>query len=507
MLNSATTTKLFIAFLLGMVTVLGFAPFNFFLLPTITLALLFQFWYRSATTKQAVLLGFSFGMGLFLAGISWIYVSMHEFGGLPMPLAGIAVILLCAYLALYSAALGWVMGKLRHSQFGSPFAWVVIASALWVLFEWLRGSQVTGFPWLVMGYTQVPVSPLVGFAPLMGVYGVSLVVLVCAALLFLWLEKGLKHWRYGMLFGLIWLSGFALQQIQWVKPIGDPVSVSLLQGNIAQDMKWREDYVVDTMKIYADLVMESKARLVVTPEVSLPLFSHYVPRDYLDHLAEHVRKYDGDVLIGMAELDSNGTDDYYNTMFSFGTSPEQLYRKHHLVPFGEFIPFEPIFGWFIRMMDIPLGNFARGSINQQPLGLAGQKVAINICYEDVFGEEIIVQLPQATMLVNVSNDAWFGRSIGPQQHLQIAQMRSLETGRYMLRATNTGVTAIINERGEINQKIDIYTTAALHGMAQGFTGATPYVRTGNYLVLGLASLLLCVALISVVRAVRATRYR
>lgn len=503
MLNSAPSTKLFITFLLGMLSVLGFAPFYFFPLPVITLALLFQFWYRSTTAKQAALLGFSFGMGLFLAGISWVYVSMNEFGNMPMPLAGTAVVLLCAYLALYPAIHGWMMGKLRHPLFGSPFAWVMTASALWVVFEWLRGSLITGFPWLVMGYTQVPISPLVGFAPLMGVYGVSLVVVFCAALLFLWFEKGFKHWRYGLSFGLVWLSGFGLQQVNWVKPIGEPISVSLLQGNISQDLKWREDYVVNTMQIYADLVMESKSRLIVTPEVSLPLFSHFVPRDYLDHLADHAKKYDGDVLIGMAELDPNGTDDYYNTMFSFGSSPEQLYRKHHLVPFGEFIPFEPIFGWFIRMMEIPLGHFARGSIDQQPLDLAGQKVAVNICYEDVFGEEIIVQLPQATMLVNVSNDAWFGRSIGPQQHLQFAQMRALETGRFMLRSTNTGVTAIINERGEINQKIDIYTTAALHGMAQGFIGTTPYVRTGNYLALGLTGLLLCVGLFS---AFRGTRY-
>ncbi len=484
-----------------MITVLGFAPFHLFFLPVITLALLFRSWHRSTTPKQAALLGFSFGMGLFLAGISWVYVSMHEFGNMPMPLAGTAVILLCMYLALYPAVNGWVIGKLHQLHIGTPFAWMMTATALWIIFEWLRGSLITGFPWLVMGYTQVPISPLVGFAPVIGVYGVSLLVVLSAALLFLCFEKGIRRWRYGLVLGMIWVSGFGLQQINWVKPIGEPISVSLLQGNIAQDMKWREDYIAQTMKIYADLVLESKTRLIVTPEVSLPLFSHFVPRDYLDPLAEHAKKYDGDVLIGMVEMDPNGTDDYYNTMFSFGSSPEQLYRKHHLVPFGEFIPFEPIFGWFIRMMEVPLGNLniARGSIDQQPLDLAGQKVAVNICYEDVFGEEIIYQLPQATMLVNVSNDAWFGRSIGPQQHLQFSQMRALETGRYMLRSTNTGITAIINERGIIDQKIEIYTTAALHGMAQGFTGTTPYVRTGNYLALGLAALFLSIGLISAFR--------
>ncbi len=475
-----------------MLTVLGFAPFYFFPVPVITLALLFRFWYRSPTPWQTALLGFSFGMGLFSAGVTWIYVSLHDFGGMPMPVAVFALILLCSYLSLFPAICGWVIARMNRI---SPYVWALTVAAIWMLMEWLRGNLFTGFPWLALGYSQVPISPLVGFAPVMGVYGVSLVVVFCAALLFLWFEKGFKHWRYGLSFGLIWLSGFALQQINWVKPIGEPVSVSLLQGNIAQDMKWREDYVVNTMQIYADLILESDSRLIVTPEVSLPLFNNMVPPDYLSYLADHARKNDADVLIGMVEHATNGIDGQYNTMFSYGTSPEQLYRKHHLVPFGEFILFEPIFGWLIRIMELPFGNFLRGSIDQQPLDLAGQKVAVNICYEDVFGEEIIYQLPQATMLVNVSNDAWFGRSIGPQQHLQISQMRALETGRYMLRATNTGVTAIINERGEINQKIDIYTTAALHGMAQGFAGATPYVRTGNVLALGLAGLILCVSLI------------
>ena len=225
---------------------------------------------------------------------------------------------------------------------------------------------------------------------------------------------------------------------------------------------------------------------------------------YLSYLTQHARKNTGDVLIGFAERTTNNDDEYYNTMFSFGTSPEQSYRKHHLVPFGEFIPLKPIFGWVINVLQIPLSDFSRGRLDQQPMDLAGQRVAINICYEDVFGEEIINQLPQATMLVNVSNDAWFGRSIGPQQHLQISQMRALETGRYMLRATNTGVTAIINERGEVLQTIEIFTTAALHGLAQGFTGTTPYVRTGNYLALGLAGLILCSGFISAFRAARKT---
>ena len=484
-----------------MLTVLGFAPFYLFPVPVITLAVLLAFCYKSQTPLQAAFLGFCFGMGLFSAGVTWIYVSLHDFGAMPMPTAVIALIILCAYLAIFPALSAWVLAKLRLA---SPFIWAAVAAALWMLFEWLRGYLFTGFPWLALGYSQAPFSPLVGFAPIIGVYGISLLLVFSAALLFFWIETGFKKWRYGLSLVLIWLGGFGLEAIDWVKPEGEPITVSLLQGNIAQDMKWREDHLENTMETYAKLILESDSRLIVTPEISIPLFSNVVPPSYLSYLATHAKNNNGDILIGLAERTTDDGDDYYNTMFSFGSAPQQRYRKHHLVPFGEFIPLKPIFGWVIQVLQIPLSDFSRGGLDQQPMDLAGQRVAINICYEDVFGEEIIYQLPQATMLVNVSNDAWFGRSIGPQQHLQISQMRALETGRYMLRATNTGVTAIIDERGKVLQTIEIFTTAALHGLAQGFTGATPYVRTGNYPMLGLAGLILCMGLLSAFRATRKT---
>ncbi|PSJ17118.1 apolipoprotein N-acyltransferase [Nitrosomonas supralitoralis] len=494
--------KLIIAYLLGVLTVLGFAPFYLFPVPIVTLAVLFGYCRSSLSPIRNATLGFFFGMGLFSAGVTWIYVSLHDFGAMPMPVAVVALIILCAYLSLFPALSMWLLTKLRLT---SSYLWAALAAALWMLFEWLRGTLFTGFPWLLMGYSQAPFSPLAGFAPVIGVYGISIVVVFSAALLFFWIDKGGRQWRYGLPLMLIWFGGYGLQAINWVKPQGEPVTVSLLQGNIAQDMKWREDHLENTMETYARLILESDSRLIVTPEISIPLFSDVVPKSYLSHLAEHARNNNGDVLIGLAERGAQNSSEYYNTMFSFGSAPEQSYRKHHLVPFGEFIPLKPIFGWVIDVLQIPLSDFSRGSLDQQPMNLAGQSVAINICYEDVFGEEIINQLPQATMLVNVSNDAWFGRSIGPQQHLQISQMRALETGRYMLRATNTGVTAIIDERGRVLQTIEIFTTAALHGLAQGFTGVTPYVRMGNYPALGLAGLLICFGLLSAFRTARKTR--
>lgn len=440
-------------------------------------------------------------MGLFGAGVTWIYVSLHDFGGMPIPIAVFSLLLLCAYLSLFPALTGWFAGRLRMAH---PVVWLMVVAALWMLTEWLRGTLFTGFPWLTLGYSQAPLSPLAGFAPVIGVYGISLILASSAILLFLWLEQGVRTWRYLLPLGIIWLVGFSLQQINWTKPAGEPVTVSLLQGNIAQELKWREDHILTTMNTYARLIEESSSRLIVTPEISIPLFNDVVPPAYLARLAAHAQKNNGDVLIGLAEHAPNGNGEYYNTMFSFGVSPNQYYRKHHLVPFGEFIPLKPIFGWIVKVLDIPLSDFSRGDVNQQPMNLAGQRVAVNICYEDVFGEEIINQLPQATLLVNVSNDAWFGRSIGPKQHLQISQMRALETGRYMLRATNTGVTAIINQRGEVLQAIDVFVTAALHGAAQGYTGATPYVRFGNRLALGFAGSFLLIGLLLAFRGLRKT---
>jgi apolipoprotein N-acyltransferase len=479
-------SELIAAFPLGAITVLGFAPFYLFPVPLLTLSVLCHFWRRSTTSAQTALLGFSFGMGMFSAGVTWIYVSLHDFGGMPMTAAVLALFFLCAYLSLFPALVGWLLKQLNIA---TPIVWSLAAGALWGLSDWLRSVLFTGFPWLTLGYSQAPASPLAGYAAVLGVYGISLILVLSAALLCLLFEKEFRNRRYLLPLLAIWIAGFGLRHIHWTEPQGERVTVSLLQGNISQDMKWRADQLVNSMDTYARLALESSSRLIITPEISIPLYRDEVPSSYLAHLATHAERNNGDILIGMVEvLDGNR---YYNSMFSFGASPDQSYRKHHLVPFGEFIPLKFLFGWVAKVF--PLSDFSRGGLDQKPMSLAGQKVAVNICYEDVFGEEIIKQLPEATLLANVSNDAWFGRSIGPRQHLQISQMRALETGRYMLRATNTGVTAIINERGVVLQEAEIFTTTALHGAVQGFSGATPYVRFGNTLLFGLSGLLLVIA--------------
>lgn len=492
---------LIVTFLLGILTVLGFAPFYFFPVPVITIACLLYFWRKSTSPIQAALFGFCFGMGMFGAGVTWIYISLHEFGAVPVPIAVFLLIILCAYLSLYTTLTGWVMRGLRIE---APFLWVLFVASLWTLSEWLRGVvSFFGFPWLTVGYSQAPYSPLVGYSAILGVYGVSLILVLSAAFISFFFEKKLRSWRGILFLPVIWIIGFGLQFINWTDPQGEPVSVSLLQGNISQEMKWKPEHVIHTMDTYAKLVHTSNSRLIIAPEISLPLNHDDVPANYLAQLSTHAKQNRGDILIGMVETEGN-SGEYYNSMFSFGISSEQIYRKHHLLPFGEFIPLKPIFGWIIDMLKIPLTDFSRGQLDQKPMSLAGQSVAVNICYEDAFGEELIYQLPQATLLANVTNDAWFGRSIGPHQHLQISQMRALETGRYMLRATNTGVSAIINERGVVLQQADIFTTTALNGIVQGYTGATPYVRFGNSLVLGFVGLSLLICLMLIFRGRRKT---
>jgi apolipoprotein N-acyltransferase len=492
-----------LAALAGAATVPGFAPFYWFPLPVITLALLIVLWQRAAGRREAALIGFAFGLGYFLAGVSWVYVSLHDFGAMPALLAGIVTVLFCVVLALYPAATGWIYHALGPRS--APVSLLALP-ALWTLAEWLRGWLFTGFPWIALGYAQVPDSPLAGYVPLLGIYGASLATVASAGLIVTlwshWKDEGGRMKAEGktrvrllslithhssLIIVVIWLVGFALKQIDWTEPTGAPVTVSLLQGNIPQEMKWRGDKVIPTLDTYRGLVGASNARLIVLPETALPLFLHEVPRDYLDGLAAHARNNRGDVLIGVPER--SDTRDYYNSVLSFGAAPTQTYRKSHLVPFGEFVPLKPLFGWFLEVTHIPLLDFARGAETQQPLAVAGQRVAINICYEDAFGAEIIRQLPQATLLLNVSNVAWFGRSVAPQQHLQISQARALETGRYMLRATNTGVTAIIDQHGKVRQAAPGFTTAVVSGEVQGYAGATPYVRWGNVTIIVLALLL------------------
>lgn len=471
-----------LAFGLGALTVAGYAPFNYFLIPVLTLAGLFMLVLRQTSTMRAMLLAFCFGLGKFGMGVSWIYISLHTYGGMPPLAATLATFLFCAYLSLFLALFGGLCWRYRYAGFSFHALFV---PALWVAFEWLRGTFLTGFPWLAIGYSQLPDSLLAGYAPVVGVYGVSAFVALSAAMLatMLTAQRSLQRACVALL-SLAWGVGACLQQINWTAPSAAPFRVALLQGNIPQDLKWRPDQLNDTLETYYSLARQSDAPLVVMPETAMPLYHDQLPPVYAGKLKALATAKRGELIIGIVErIPGKDGPTYFNSAVSIGASGHHTYRKQHLVPFGEYIPARPLLAWVLNFLAIPLTDLSPGETRQSPMPLSVGHVAINICFEDVFGEEIIHAAPNANLLVNLSNLAWFGDSLALPQHLQIAQMRALETGRYMLRATNTGMTAIINERGRVLAHAKPHEATVLTGMAQGFTGNTPYVTFGNWPIL------------------------
>lgn len=470
---------------LGAASVLAFAPFMqgwllFLLLPAFFLLL------RSATdARQAALTGWLFGSGLFLAGVSWVYVSLSVFGGMPGWLAGPATVLFCLLLALYPALVGLVFYRSRQWLAPGRAGEILLFAALWTGSEGLRGWIFTGFPWLALGYSQTPPSPLAGFAPVWGVYGVSL--LLCLAALLPWLRR--TGW---LVLAALLATGAGLQQLAWTQPHGEPLAVALLQGNIPQDMKWRPERFIATLRLYHDLMQAHPAQLTILPETAFPSYLNQIPPAYLERLRRLAQRQQGDVLFGVVTGEPAPDQAYWNSAVSLGQAPSQTYSKHHLVPFGESVP--PGFAWFMRMAQVPMSQFSRGQADAPPLQLAGQPVAVNICYEDVFGEELRRSGTPATLLVNLSNTAWFGDSLAQAQHLQIARLRALELGRPMLRATNTGMTAVIRPDGTVQALLPPFRTAVLTARVQGWQGLTPYAHWGNVPVwLGIVLILLLVA--------------
>nr|WP_291987667.1 apolipoprotein N-acyltransferase [Candidatus Accumulibacter sp. ACC007] len=493
--------RLLAALAIGAVGVFAFAPFGWFPINWLSLGGLFGLLCAEAAGQRSplrgALLGAAFAFGLFLAGVTWVYVSLSVFGGMPAWLAGLATVLFCLVLTLFPALAGALFVRL------AALGWLpraLLFASLWTLAEWLRAWVFSGFPWLAAGYAQLPHSPLAGYAPALGVYGVSLSAALAGALLYEQVRRALRspthdsgrHARRLPALPLLTLllllgAGALLREVRWTQAVGEPLSVALLQGNVAQEIKWRPERFVDSLRTYHRLAQENPAQLTILPETALPAFLDQVPAEYLDELRKLALRQQGELLLGIAVAEGG---QYFNAAVSLGASASQRYRKVHLVPFGEFVP--PGFAWFMAMANIPMSDFTAGMARQPPLQLAGQQVAVNICYEDAFGEEIIGALPAATLLVNISNVAWFGDSLAPAQHLQIAQMRALESGRMMLRATNTGMTAIVDVDGRVRSLLPPFTRGALVDKVQGYAGATPFVRWGNWPALTLAALLVIV---------------
>jgi apolipoprotein N-acyltransferase len=475
-----------IAFLAGAATVAAFAPAGVYPLAVVTFALLIHLW-TNPSPRACFASGFWFGAGLFGTGVSWIYVSLSQFGGMPAPLAGLATAIFCGFLALFPAAAGWLQARIPAPP---AVRACLLVPAAWTLFEWLRGSLATGFPWLAAGYAAAGWPPQ-GYAPLFGVFGVSFVTVALAGMVWCCIRKTNRVASLAIFIALVG-AGEALRLVPWTAPTGAPLEAALLQGNVRQEMKFRPERYARILETYARLAEGSRAALIILPETAVPRFYDQVAPEYLARLEAAARANGGDLLLGVPLR--GAPESYYNSVVSLGSAPRQAYHKVHLVPFGEFVP--PGLRWTLDLVDIPLADFSRGAPSQPPLLAAGQRIAVNVCYEDAFGWEIATRAPQATLLVNVSNVAWFGDSLAPSQHLQMARLRAIETGRMHLAATNTGVTAAIDRDGRVLARLPSFAEGRLEIRVQGYAGATPYMRFGDAPVLVLSLVLLVAAVFS-----------
>ncbi|HEV2211891.1 MAG TPA: apolipoprotein N-acyltransferase [Gammaproteobacteria bacterium] len=472
----------------GALLVLAFAPFDCYPLAVIAPALLL--WLIGPVGwKRATWRGFLFGFAEFALGVHWIYISLHGMGGVDAPIAVIMLILLVAVMGAYSAAACALAAGLAADGWRRR---LLLFPAAWVLTEWVRSWFLTGFPWLNLGVSQVD-GPLRGYAPLLGGFGVSLCVMLSAGLLLGVLVAPRRRRALALAgFVALWGGGALLAAVRWTHPAGPEFRVSLVQGNIAQDEKWEPEYFGPTLEMYRDLTAENwKSRLVVWPEAAVPAYEDEVKEDFLDPLETEARKRGTDILMGIPTYEPAG-DAYYNSVISLGSS-DGVYDKRHLVPFGENFEFLP--GWvrsLLRSMDLPYSSFSPGAAHQPLLKAAGYPVGVSICSEDAYGDEIMQDLPEAAYLVNVSNDGWFGKSIALPQHLEVSRMVALEAGRDLLRTTNTGITAIVDDAGRIIGSAPAGERSVLSGDIVPLAGATPVSRWGNWPVL-LLSLLLVVA--------------
>ncbi len=448
-------------------------------------AALYLFWDH-ASPQRAAWLGFCFGSGTFLAGTYWLYTSIHVFGQAPVWVAFLLMLGLVAIMGAYHALVGYLAA--RWLPRGGAFLWLLALPALWVLVEWLRGWVLSGFPWLALGYSQID-SWLAGYAPLGGVYLLSLLVAMSAGALLLLIRGRVRERAIAAAALLvIWGGGALLQGRDWTQRADGELTVSLVQGAISQDLKWQAENYDYTLKLYRDLTQQALGSdLIVWPEAALPGLAHEMD-DYLKTLYLQARASGSDVVLGLLRYDFDRKQ-YRNGILAMSEDLEWYYKRR-LVPFGEFFPVPKFVRSWMRLMSLPYVDFAAGDANQPALHAAGVKLGATICYEDAYGAEQLAVLRDATVLVNVSNDAWFGDSTAPHQHLEIARMRALEAGRYLLRATNNGITGVIGPQGEIRDRIEQFEPGVLKSTVTPRTGLTPYARVGNVPVVTVCALVL-----------------
>ena len=463
-----------LSLLAGALTVFAFAPFGQAWLVYPLVAFLFYIWSQSSS-KKTLLHGWLFGVGMQCAGVSWIYFSLHYHGGSPTLFAVLLIFFLASYLSIYTALAGYLVNRFCNVEM--KYKLVLLYPASWALFEWLQGIVLTGFSWQQLGYTQIDM-PLSGFAPLIGSHGVGLLVAITGGGLVSWLVHADCRRKIPTLLTVIWIAGFFLKQVSWTDATDDSLDVALVQGNIPQSLKWKQQTKYPTLNLYRQLSLEqSDVDLIIWPETAIPGYQHQL-EGYIADLDKIMQKKNADLLAGIFIKDLE-EGRYYNSLINVSGGE---YRKRHLVPLGEYVPLRSMIDFFNRFVQIPMSDIASGDYEQPLLQAAGQPLGVSICFEDAFARDVRKDLPEATLLVNVSNDAWFDGSFEPFQHHAIARMRALETGRFMLRATNTGISSIIDPRGEEVVVSPQFETHVLKARVQPMTGATPYVLWGDLML-------------------------
>jgi len=480
-----------LALLFGALVPFSFSPYGLFWLQFPLIAFLFLICLEQ-TPRRTFLRAFLFGLGWFVHGIHWLFYSLYFHGGSPVFLAVLMVVILAAVLALFPAFAMSLANRFIKAR--KIIMLLVVYPLVIMLFEWLRGYVLTGLPWVQLGTAHVD-TYLAGFAPLIGGLGMVLMAgLVSGVTAMLVMKRLIENsdtnntfLKTGSVIVLvIYMTGFLLGFIEWTRPAGEPVKVSLIQGNVAQSEKWKRENYRPTLEMYRQLTqLNYQSDLIIWPETAIPGFKSRVSH-YLNELKLEAENTQTELLMGVFIRDPQ-TKRYYNSVI---TLDDQVYKKRHLVPLGEYFPFRFLLDFFAQWINIPLSDIDLGDKNQPLIEAAGQKIGVNICFEDVFDRDVLLDLPEATLLVNVSNDAWFEDSPEPWQHHQIARVRALETGRVLLRATNTGVTSVIGRKGEVQASLPQFKRDVLNVTVQGYEGATPYVLWANYLLIILSLLVL-----------------
>ena len=481
----------------GALTPLALAPFAIWPLALLSIAL-FYLGLRELTPRQAALRGWCYGVALYLAGSGWIYVSIHDYGAASPLLAGGLTLAFCAAVALFFALPAWLWARyLRRPQPGVAEA--LAFAALWLAQEAFRGWFLTGFPWLYAGYSQLD-GPLRGLAPLGGVWLLSFVLALTAALLCNLLQLRRQHLALASGLSLLlgpWLLAQALNEHAWTHAKGEPLRVAAIQGNVEQNLKWDPDALEAQLALYRDMTLASPpAELIVWPETAVPVLKEYA-EGYLAVMARIASDRQAALITGvpLRQVNAAGERRFYNAISVLGEG-QGTYLKQKLVPFGEYVPLQDLLRGLIAFFDLPMSDFARGPAQQPLLQAKGLRIASYICYEAVYPEFAAELARDSDLLLTISNDTWFGRSIGPVQHLQMAQMRALEAGRWMIRATNNGISVLIDPQGRIQSRIPPFEAAILYGEVQAMQGHTPYLRFGSLPLAIVAALIVLATLLA-----------